>query len=40
MRNNFISSKDDNDQEPVMHLKKINIELKLSNEADEVIKTL
>ena len=25
VRNNFISSKDDNDQEPVMHLRKINI---------------
>ena len=35
---NFISSKDDNDEEHVMHSKSDNIEIMISNEADEVIK--
>ena len=37
---NFISSKDDNDEERVMHSKSCNIEIIINNEADEVIKKL
>ena len=37
---NFISSKDDNDKECVMHSKCDNIEIMISDEVDEVIKTL
>ena len=37
---NFISSKDDNDEECVMHSKNDNIEIIISDEADEVIKNL
>ena len=36
--NNFISSKDDNDEEHLMHSKSDNIEIMISHEADEVIK--
>ena len=35
---NFISSKDDNDKECVMHSKTDNIEIMISDEADEVIR--
>ena len=35
---NFISSKDDNNEERVMHSKSKNIETMISDEADEVIK--
>ena len=35
---NFISSKDDNDKERVMHSKSDNTEIMISDEADEVIK--
>ena len=35
---NFISSKDDNDEEHVMHSKSDNIEIMISDEADEDIK--
>ena len=35
---NFISSKDDNDEDHVMHSKSDNIEIMISDEADEVIK--
>ena len=38
--NNFISSKDDNDEERVMHSKSNNIEILISDEADEVVKKL
>ena len=34
---NFISSRDDNDEDRVMHLKSDNIEIMSSDEADEVI---
>ena len=37
---NFISSKDDNDEERVMHSKSDNIEIMISDEVDEVIKKL
>ena len=37
---NFISSKDDNDEECVMHSKNDNVEIIISDEADEVIKNL
>ena len=37
---NFISSKDDHDEERVMHSKSDNIEIMISDEADEAIKTL
>ena len=37
---NFISSKDDNDEERVMHSKRDNIEIMISDEGDEVIKKL
>ena len=37
---NFISSRDDNDQEPVMHSKSDNIEIIISDEVDEVIEKL
>ena len=37
---NLISSKDDNDEERVMHSKSCNIEIIINNEADEVIKKL
>ena len=36
----FISSKDDNDEERVMHSKRDNIEIMISDEGDEVIKKL
>ena len=36
---NFISSKDDNDEQHVMHSKNDNIEAKISDQADGVIKT-
>ena len=35
---NFISTKDDNDEERVMHSKNYNIEIMISDEADELIK--
>ena len=35
---NFISAKDDNDEERVMHSKNDNIEIMISDEADEFIK--
>ena len=38
--NNFISSKDDNDEEPAMHSKGDNIEIMINDEADEVIEEL
>ena len=38
--NNFISSKDDNDEERVMYSKSDNIKIMTSDEADEVIKKL
>ena len=34
----FISSKDNNDEECVMHSKSDNVEIMISDEADEVIK--
>ena len=34
---NFVSSKDNNDEEHVMHSKGDNIEIMMNNEADEVI---
>ena len=34
----FFSSKDDNDEEHIMHTKSDNIEIMISDEADEVIK--
>ena len=34
----FVSSKDDNDEEHIMHTKSDNIEIMISDEADEVIK--
>ena len=37
---NFISSKDDNDEEHVMHSKSDNIEIMISDEADGVIEEL
>ena len=37
---NFISSKDDNDEERVMHSKSDNIEIMISDEVGEVIKKL
>ena len=37
---NSISSKDDNDEESVMHSKRDIIEIMISDEADEVIKKL
>ena len=37
---NFISSKNDKDEECVMHSKSDNIEIMISDEADEVIKKL
>ena len=37
---NFISSEDDNDEERVMHSKSDNIEIMISDKADEVIKNL
>ena len=37
---NFISSKDDNDEDHVMHSKRDDIEIMISDEADEVIKKL
>ena len=36
----FISSKDDNDKECVMHLKSDNIETMINDDADEVIEEL
>ena len=36
--NNFISSKDDNDEDRVMHSKSDNIEIMSRDEADEVKK--
>ena len=36
--NKIFSSKDDNDEECVMHSKSNNIEIKISDEADEIIK--
>ena len=33
----FISSKDDNDEESVMHSKRDNIEIMISDEGDEVL---
>ena len=35
---NFISCKDDNDEERVMHSKSDNIEIMISDEADEAVK--
>ena len=35
---NFVSSKDDNDEERVIHSKSDNIEIMISDEADGVIK--
>ena len=35
--NNFISSKDDNDEERAMYSKSDNIEIMINNEADELI---
>ena len=40
INNNFISSKDDNDEKRVMHSKSGNIEITISDDADEVIKKL
>ena len=37
---NFISSKDDHDEECVIHSKSDNIESMISDEADEVIRKL
>ena len=37
---NFISSKDDNEEERAMHSKSVNTEIMISDEADEVIKKL
>ena len=37
---NFISSKDDNDEDRLMHSKSDNIEIIISDQADEVIKNL
>ena len=37
---NFISSNDDNDEERVMHSKSDNVEIMISDKADEVIKKL
>ena len=37
---NFISSKDDNDEECVMHSENDHIEIIVSDEADEVMKKL
>ena len=37
---NFISSEDDNDEGHVIHSKSDNIEITISDEADEVIKKL
>ena len=37
INNYFSSSEDDNDEEGVMHSKSDNIEVMISNEADEVI---
>ena len=36
----FVSSKDDNDKECVMHLKSDNIETMINDDADEVIEEL
>ena len=36
----FVSSKDDNDEEHVMHSKSDNIEIMISYEGDEVMKNL
>ena len=38
--NNFISSKDGNDEEHVMHSKSDNMEIMINDKADEVIKEL
>ena len=38
-KNCFFSSEDDNDEERVMHSKSDNIEIIISGEADEIIKT-
>ena len=35
---NFISSKDDNDEERVMHSKRDNIEIMIGDVTDEIIK--
>ena len=35
---NFISSKDDNDEECVIHSKSDNIEIMINDKADDVIK--
>ena len=37
---NFISSKDDNDEDHVMHSKSDNTEIMISDEADEIIRKL
>ena len=37
---NFISSKDDDDEEHVMHSKSDNIEIMINDEANQVIKEL
>ena len=37
---NFISSEDDNDEERVMHSKSDNVEIMISDEADEVIRKI
>ena len=37
---NFISSKDDNDEDHIMHSKSDNVEIVISDKADEVRKTL
>ena len=39
-KNCFFSSEDDNDEERVMHSKSDNIEIMISDKADEVIKNL
>ena len=38
--NNFFSSKEDNDEQCVMHSQSYNIEIMISDEADEVRKKL
>ena len=37
---NFVSSKDDNDKERLMHSESDNIEITINDEADEVIEEL
>ena len=37
---NFISSKDDNDEECLKHSKSDNVEIMISDETDEIIKKL